>query len=238
MIEKNYQIDYFYAEIFLIKNNDGKRKHPNLAKLLKSVLCIAHGNADAERDFSLSAHYLLEDRASMSEKTLHSAKTVKDALRKFYKNKPENVLITEKLIKMAKLAHKNYKRYLQEEKGEKKIRRTAKTKSWRRKIKTRGYGKNCFEKKSLIEQEQELNNLKRKEAEKFRSADFLLKRANQMLQKGVGEKNFNEIEAALALMKSAEKSQEELAEMKKMIGVEEKKNKQKKIKHFWERKFN
>lgn len=76
------------------------------------MLAISHGNADAERGFSDSGHYLTEDRSAISERTLSAIMTIKDTLKKDYGNKPELVLIPDRLITLARTAHRSYQEHL------------------------------------------------------------------------------------------------------------------------------
>lgn len=63
----------------------------------------------------MSGWALTEDKASTCEQTLNAILLIKDTL-KTYRNKPELVPMTSKLIAMGQSAHKQYIMYLEEQK--------------------------------------------------------------------------------------------------------------------------
>jgi len=79
-------------------------------------LTIAHGPASIERVFSLSGRVISEERASMNEWTLNANLFVIDGLG-IFRGRPQNVAITEDLIKIAKSVRKSYDLYLQKGKS-------------------------------------------------------------------------------------------------------------------------
>lgn len=41
-----------------ISNDFGEKKYPNLCRLAQTILCISHGNASPERDFSINKNMI------------------------------------------------------------------------------------------------------------------------------------------------------------------------------------
>jgi hypothetical protein len=68
---KYHSIDYYWNMVFLIRTTNGTPKYPTLAKLVKNVLIIAHGNADVERGFSINSNIITENRALLSEPSIN-----------------------------------------------------------------------------------------------------------------------------------------------------------------------
>lgn len=96
-------MDDFWYTIF-----DRPTKYTNLDILVKSLLCISHGNADVERGFSTSGLVLTDLKPQMKVRTLI------DEI-KSYQNKIHLFPINSDLIKLAHNAKKRYDLYLQNE---------------------------------------------------------------------------------------------------------------------------
>jgi len=75
-----HDIDYYWSKIFSIVRSNGYAKYPTLAKLIKNILIISHGNADVERGFSTNGNILTEDRTLLSEKSINGLRTTYDAV--------------------------------------------------------------------------------------------------------------------------------------------------------------
>jgi len=61
------RVDHYWREILLLKACD-VFKYANMAKLIKAVLPLPHGNAAVERGFSINNDMLTDDRTEMSAK--------------------------------------------------------------------------------------------------------------------------------------------------------------------------
>lgn len=72
------RIDHYWASVFQDKNMQGKFKYSVLQKLVKSLLSLAHGNADVERSLSANKRTLTPDRASLGDLTINGLLAVKD----------------------------------------------------------------------------------------------------------------------------------------------------------------
>lgn len=76
-LQKNCRIDQYWSQVFNLKTSRDEVKYPTITSVVKLVLCLYHGKAELERGFSNSARYLTDDKASMNERTLNAAMTVK-----------------------------------------------------------------------------------------------------------------------------------------------------------------
>jgi hypothetical protein len=81
--------------------------YPNLMLVVKTVLIVSHGNADCERGFSDITNLVDEKNSAIGLKMIHSRLTIKSGLGVF-ENQPAKVPIIQNLIKITRLAHKNY----------------------------------------------------------------------------------------------------------------------------------
>lgn len=73
-------VDYYWNKIFSIVRSNGYVKYPVLAKLIKNILIVSHGNADVERGFSTNGNLIPDDRALLSEKSINGLRSVFDAV--------------------------------------------------------------------------------------------------------------------------------------------------------------
>jgi hypothetical protein len=80
---KYHPIDDYWNKIFSILTNNGVPKYPTLAKLVKNVLIISHGNADVERCFSINSNIITENRSSLSESSINALRVVYDGVKFF-----------------------------------------------------------------------------------------------------------------------------------------------------------
>ena len=52
-----------------------------LSRVVKAALCLAHGNADAERGLSVNKRQIGSDRTALSSDSINAIRSVKDAIR-------------------------------------------------------------------------------------------------------------------------------------------------------------
>ena len=86
----------------------------HLSCLAKASLAISHGNAVAERGFSVNAAVLSKTRMSLDETTVQALRLVKETIRLY--GKPTAVPLTRSMISAVRLAHSKYLTYLENEK--------------------------------------------------------------------------------------------------------------------------
>ena len=70
-----------------------------LSCVINSVLVLAQANAESERSLSISARIVMQERASLGEKTVVGLHVLKDAVSSFdpVSNQPERIPITQDL---------------------------------------------------------------------------------------------------------------------------------------------
>jgi hypothetical protein len=90
---------------------DYKYKQMGLMALI--CLTLSHGNANAERGFSINK-FALENRSSLKESTIIAVRTVKDVL-KDHESVP-NFPISSKLLEMVATSKQKYLQFLESEK--------------------------------------------------------------------------------------------------------------------------
>ncbi|RUS81175.1 hypothetical protein EGW08_011040 [Elysia chlorotica] len=69
-LNMNERVDVLWPQISQMKTDEGDLQYPQLASIMKGLLCIPHSNADAERVFSIVRKNKTEARASMSRQLL------------------------------------------------------------------------------------------------------------------------------------------------------------------------
>ena len=60
---------------FVISTTHGQLKYPTLAKLIKSVLIIPHGNADVKRGFSINENMVTQNRSKLSNSSINGLRS-------------------------------------------------------------------------------------------------------------------------------------------------------------------
>jgi len=75
------RIDFYWHNVLSILRNNGQLKYPTMAKLIKNILIISHGNADVERGFSINQNILTDNRTLLSEKSINGLRSTHDAVR-------------------------------------------------------------------------------------------------------------------------------------------------------------
>ncbi len=180
-------IDIYWGQFFNMRNVCGTGpKYPVVLKVVKAALTLSHGSADIERGFSASRRILIEDRTSMSERTLNALMTVKSALAEV-NYMPNLIPITPKLLNMGRSAHKAYIAFLEDvkRKEKEKIEKEEKEKeiAEAEKIKL----EKLKNKRKTIEEEEEkkVKVMRLKENETLESASKLLAEVNIRLKKGI-----------------------------------------------------
>jgi len=110
------RVDHYWADVFQEKSLQGECKHSVLQKLVKGLLCLAHGNADVERSRSANKKTVTPDRTSLGELTINGLRTVKDHVK--VSGEPQNVKITKGLLEASRDAHKAHAKRLADEREE------------------------------------------------------------------------------------------------------------------------
>ncbi|CAI6343583.1 unnamed protein product [Macrosiphum euphorbiae] len=209
------RIDIYWKQFFEKKNSTNNLKYPNVTKIVKSCLSLVHGSADVERNFSISGKMLTDERACMNERTLNALLVTKDSL-KHYQNKPELVLMTKKLITMAKGAHKHYQNYLEEQKlikHQKNENKKIEVQIMKQLEETQNKVKE--NQQEIQEKEKLLKIAREKETQKRGVANKLFEEANKRLKKAILENNIQEAELAHAMLEGVNTVKKEEQQKKK-----------------------
>ena len=98
------RVDHYWADVFREKSLQRECKYSVLQKLVKGLLCLAHGNADVERSLSANKNAVTPDRTSLGELTINGLHTVKNHVK--VSEEPQNVKITKGLLQASRNAHK------------------------------------------------------------------------------------------------------------------------------------
>jgi len=100
--------------LFLFTDVTGCKMFPHLSRLAKASLTISHGNAVAERGFSVNTAVLTKDRMSLNEATIQALRVVKEVIR--LHGSPTTVPVTRSMINAVRHAHSQYLSHLDSEK--------------------------------------------------------------------------------------------------------------------------
>lgn len=114
------RIDFYWNKVLQTKKQDGRKKYDILAKLVKAILCLAHGNAEVERSLSENKKLLTKERTLLSDSSINGLRTVKDAVR-IQGDVVSEMPVTKVLIKSGQLAHTKYKRRIEDEAAEEQV---------------------------------------------------------------------------------------------------------------------
>ncbi|XP_065281218.1 uncharacterized protein [Dermacentor albipictus] len=170
------RIDSSWAKVFQRKSAAGEQKYPLLAKLVKALLSLPHGNADCERGFSINKH-LLEGRASLSVNSLNGLQQVETYLQR-YNGDATKVPLSPKLVRCVKKARTCCADRLEKEDLEVTKPATTQTQP------------NAFT----------LEQLKRGLNEKVASCRALLKRAEETVSTGLAHKSVEQVQNGQQLL--------------------------------------
>ena len=77
---KYHRIDIYWSKLLSLTTNAGSPKYPTMAKIIKNVLIVSHGNSDVERGFSINEHMVTENRTLLSASSINGLRATRDAL--------------------------------------------------------------------------------------------------------------------------------------------------------------
>ena len=128
--EKMKRIDFYWNKILKQKNARGENRYAILPKLIKSVLTLAHGNADVERSLSDNKNTVTKERTRLTTIAINGLRLVKDYVNKTCIGDVNAVTVTKEVIATGRSAHEQYKKRKKEEKEkEEKLALSKKTSS-------------------------------------------------------------------------------------------------------------
>ena len=92
----------------------GGEMFPSLSFVAKTCLTISHGNAIAERGFSVNTALMTKGRLSLEETTIWAVRVMKEAIRLY--GTPTAVPVTRSMISAVRQAHSQYLSLVEAEK--------------------------------------------------------------------------------------------------------------------------
>lgn len=162
--------------MFERKNVENQAKYPLLTKLVKALLSLPHGNADVERGFSQNSR-VLHDRSSLSLESINGIRhTLSFAQR--YGSDPCKFEIGRDVVKAVRNASKRYSERMEQEKQALKRLRTD------------------AEQSTPSESEADTQN-------DAVDAERMLKNAELLIERGMKQKNFGDIQSGQVLLMQA-----------------------------------
>lgn len=212
------RVDHYWADVFQEKSLQGECKYSVLQKLVKGLLCLAHGNADVERSLSANKKTVTPDRTSFGELTINGLRTVKDHVK--VSGEPQNVKITKELLQASRDAHKAHAKRLADEREElaKKQRMEESEKEMQREIekqKEKEVEKLEKGRLNLSDREKELTKAEKRKDSELHIAKTLYEEANERLSQAIKDRNFNEAAIAQGLLEVAKQKLEHAVEQTK-----------------------
>ena len=178
----------------------GEVKYPQVFKVVKSALILAHGNADVERGFSESGKSVTKERIRLSESSINGIRSTSDGMKAF-DNNPSAVPITKELLKLGRFAHSNYVKRLEEERKEKEKReqRAALLE------KEKELEKQTKQRENLQKKGKDLEKKETEQQQEIEIGNKILEEANQKLKEALKNKDFKEAAVAQAMLESGRK---------------------------------
>ena len=110
-------MDNYCAKVFGIHTATGDKKFSLLSRVVKSALCIYHGNADVERSLSDNTNTVTDERTRLSELTINGLRLARDFVHA-HDGDVSKVMITKEKVQAGRNTHRTYKQRLDEEKEE------------------------------------------------------------------------------------------------------------------------
>lgn len=196
---KDHRIDDYWAKVLDLKMDNGSFKFKTLSILVKSCLCIAHGNAEVERSLSENKRMLSKERTLLSDCSVNGLRIVKDAV----KNKGDVVKVpfTKSLVDAGTHAHKLYIQRLEKEREQAEAEKRKKGQIEKEKADAEEAHKQFEDKKrKLVDREKTLAEDDRRMADDMRLAEKLFEEANSRLKKALKDKNLDEAGIAQGLL--------------------------------------
>lgn len=166
------RLDSYWQNVFERKDAENQAKYPLLTKLVKALLSLPHGNADVERGFSQN-NRVLHDRSSLSLESINGTRRTPSFAQR-YDGDPCKFEIGRD-VKAVRNASKRYSERLAQEKQALKQLRTD------------------VEQSTPNDSEADAQN-------EAVDAERMLKNAELLIERGMKQKNFGDIQSGQALL--------------------------------------
>ena len=93
--------------------------------MVRASLSLSHGNADVERSFSVNKNVVTAERVRLGQDTLCALRLVKEAIRINGGGQVSGIVITQRMLQLARSAYSVYKEHLEKQRAEEASKRMA-----------------------------------------------------------------------------------------------------------------
>lgn len=223
-------VDVYWHHTLNRRNPLGQVKYPTLGKVVKACLIFSHGNSDAERSFSVNKNVVTNERSSLSDETVIAVRLVKDGIR-HNGGSACTVAVNKDMLQRVRASNAKYKDYLcakkrvAEEAEKEKALKLAKNKQLENeKRQKEEHRKNLKRKQESIENNEiELHTTEQQQLSVLKTAETLLKEAEQKLAGALKDKNMDQVAVAQAMFEAASKKMKEANEKLNEISLKRQK---------------
>ena len=222
------RVDHYWNQVFKLKSLTGAQRYPYLAKIVKSCCALQNGNAAVERSLSDNKNTLTKERSLLGDETLKALRLTKEYVRR--NGGAHQVVVTQEMRSSVRDAYSAYVARKKEEEKAALDLAAKKGAAEEEKKKQEAVLAEAEKKKGKLQKKED--SLAADEAEvdvKIGIARKLLKEGTERLTKAIARKDMEEVQAASALVESANKKldainkhREELSNVKKKLGKKRK----------------
>lgn len=205
------RLDHFWAKVLSIRTENGGRRYIHLAKVVKSFLSMANGNADVERSLSLNRNTLTDDRNRLSDGALIALRRAKEHATRC--GGAHNVNTSSKtLVRAVQESHRKFEERKKREKEEIELmlkQEKEKSEAARKQLQMK---ENAKRTESKLERKEE--NLKREEAvlnEEHQISQRLLEDARKQIDASIEKNDMIGVKVAREMLAAAEKRLQDAA---------------------------
>jgi hypothetical protein len=113
------RLDHYWSKIFSMESSTGGVKYKLLCIVVKSCLCLQHGNASVERSLSDNKNTLTVTRSNLGDETLMGLRRAKEYARA--SQGAHNVVVTKEMVSAVQHSHRLFMKRKEEENIEKRL---------------------------------------------------------------------------------------------------------------------
>jgi hypothetical protein len=195
------RIDQYWNHVFQSTNDNGRKNFRLLPVVVKPLLCLAHGNADPERGFSVNKRLLTSDRSSLSEASINGLRTLEDVVRR--SGGVTKVPLTRDTLNDVRNAASLYRQRIETERltAERNAEKLKQAEELRQKNDADSEVKKKdvdIAKKALMDDDKQVN-------ETIKTAEMMITNANDSLKQAIKCKDMCKAELAQAMIQAAQK---------------------------------
>ncbi|CAF2981368.1 unnamed protein product, partial [Rotaria sp. Silwood2] len=111
-------IDKYWHQVLSSVTSIGTPQYVALAKLVKCLLSLSHGNSDVERGFPQNNHLVTDERSSLNEASINGLRATNAGIKFFGDSKVHMVPTTKSLLSSVQ---KSYSRYAKDNDRQQKL---------------------------------------------------------------------------------------------------------------------